>query len=138
MKIADFGISKQAQEGGTDLRTHVGTSGYIAPEVMGFLAGNDPAVAYSVAIDIWATGVITVELLLKRLPFLNIYDLTSYINGSKELDLDSVAGVNLSNTCRDFVRKLLTPNPVARLTADSAVKHPWIYVGMTPIGTRES
>jgi len=138
VKIADFGISKRAQEGETDFRTHVGTSGYIAPEIMGFLSGNDPAVAYSVSIDIWAIGVITIELLFKRLPFLNVCDLANYVSGSKQLDLDGVTGVVLSNTCREFVSELLMPNPVSRPTAGFARNHPWITAGIPPVDTEES
>jgi len=105
---------------------------------MGFLSGNDPAVAYSVSIDIWAIGVITIELLFKRLPFLNVCDLANYVSGSKQLDLDGVTGVVLSNTCREFVSELLMPNPVSRPTAGFARNHPWITAGIPPVDTEES
>jgi serine/threonine protein kinase len=139
VKIADFGISKRAQEGGTDLRTmHIGTFGYMAPEVLGFFSGNDPAVAYSVSIDIWAIGVISIELLLKQHPFSNVSDLVTYVHGTKQLDLVGVTGMNLSNTCRDFVSALLAPNPATRPTAGAASKHPWIAAGIPSADTEES
>jgi len=75
---------------------------------------------------------------LKRLPFVNICDLTRYVDGSKELDIDGVSIVNLSGTCQQFVRRLLTPNPVARPTAGSARSHPWVAADKQPIDAEES
>ncbi|KAG9239394.1 calcium/calmodulin-dependent protein kinase [Amylocarpus encephaloides] len=135
VKIADFGISKQAREGETSLRTQVGTLSYMAPEVMGFLSGNDPAVAYSVAIDIWAIGVIAFELLFKRLPFRDVFDLTSYVLGNKPLDLE---GASLPESCRDFLGGLIMPNPVDRPTAVSARNHPWMVEGVPPVDREDS
>lgn len=98
----------------------------MAPEVLGFFSGNDPAVAYSVSVDIWAIGIITVELLLKLHPFPNVSDLVSYVHGTKALELDSGAGANLSDDCRDFISGLLTPDPVTRPSASAAAAHSWL------------
>jgi serine/threonine protein kinase len=134
VKIADFGISKRAQEGETDFRTHVGTHGYVAPEVLGFFSDNAQSVPYSVSVDIWAIGIVAAELLLKRLPFLDICELTRYLDGSKQLDI----GADFSHSCREFVRELLTPNPVTRPTAGSARNHLWVTAGIPPVDTEES
>ena len=132
VKIADFGISKQAMEGGTHLKTmHVGTFGYMAPEVHGFFGGNGQPSAYSVAVDIWAIGVITVELLLKRQPFPNISDFVTYIQGQQSLDLSGAAGMSLSEVCRDFLGGLLRPTPGARPTAADATTHQWLTSGIS-------
>jgi serine/threonine protein kinase len=106
----------------------------MAPEVL----DSDLSAAYSVAVDIWAIGVITVELLLKRLPFLSPRDIFRYCDGQKQLDLNGVTGVDLSNTCQDFIRKLLTPNPITRLKAVSARIHPWVAAGLSPIQIEDS
>ncbi|KAH6665638.1 calcium/calmodulin-dependent protein kinase [Halenospora varia] len=135
IKIADFGISKRAQEGETDFRTHVGTSGYIAPEVIGFFSENGSAVPYSVAVDIWAIGIITVELLLKRLPFINIYDLTRYLDGKNELQITVDSALNLSDTCRDlFVEDNLQEDPLGlnfAATPASVPSLPWSNLHLT-------
>lgn len=136
VKIADFGISKRAQDGETDFRTHAGTSVYMAPEVLGLLSDSDTSVAYSVAVDIWAIGIITVQLLLKRLPFLNVGDVARYFYGNKALDIEDVASVHLSNPCRDFLRELLRPIPNTRPTAVDARQHPWLGTG-TPTQNEE-
>ncbi|KAI8622929.1 kinase-like protein [Xylariaceae sp. FL1651] len=127
VKIADFGISKQAIEGGTHLQTmHIGTFGYMAPEVHGFHADSGVDVAYSVSVDIWAIGIIAIELLLKLHPLPTLSDLVNLINGSKPLVTDTSNGLFLSVPCRDFVRGLLTTNPITRPTASAALQHVWL------------
>lgn len=134
VKIADFSISKQALEGETYLRTmRIGTFGYMAPEVLGFFAGNDASVAYSVSVDIWAIGVIAIELLLKCHPFPNVSDLVSYVHGTKSLGFDGVAGVSLSESCRDFIGRVLAPDPVTRPTASATIAHAWLAEGISPL-----
>jgi serine/threonine protein kinase len=81
VKITDFGISKRALDGETDFRTNVGTSGYVAPEVIGCFSEDNQNISYSVAVDIWAIGIIAFQLLLKRLPFLSHYDIICYFDG---------------------------------------------------------
>jgi serine/threonine protein kinase len=139
IKIADFGISKRAQEGGTELRTmEVGTLGYMAPEVFGFSSGNDAAVAYSATIDIWAIGVIAFELLLKKQPFVSIKDLFDYVNGAKQLSLAGMYELGISESCQDFLKAVLSPNPVTRPTAGSAGNHVWLGTTATPMDTEDS
>ncbi|KAI8944621.1 kinase-like protein [Xylaria longipes] len=120
VKIADFGISKQSMEGGTQLQTQVGTVGYMAPEVF------DANGRYSVSVDIWAIGIITVELLLKQHPLPTVSDLYNLIHGINPLITDTESGLFLSETCRDFVRGLLNTDPVTRPTANAALSHLWL------------
>ncbi|KAG9255484.1 calcium/calmodulin-dependent protein kinase [Emericellopsis atlantica] len=138
VKIADFGISKRAQEGGTDLRTmQIGTFGYMAPEVMGFFSGNDPSVAYSVTVDIWAIGIIAYELLFKRHPFVNVKDILDYVTGAEELRFSGRSELGTTEVCLDFLRSLLTPNPVTRPTAGAANNHSWFGREPSPMDTEE-
>ncbi|KAI6778104.1 uncharacterized protein J7T54_001524 [Emericellopsis cladophorae] len=116
VKIADFGISKRAQEGGTDLRTmQIGTFGYMAPEVMGFFSGNDPSVAYSVTVDIWAIGIIAFELLFKRHPFANVKHILDYVTGTEELRFPG----------RLFVEASLPNGPMAAFPAATPASVAW-------------
>ena len=86
VKIADFGISKQCI-GGTQLETQVGTKGYMAPELDGYFRNTYTVSRYSVSVDIWALGVITMELLLKH-PFPYPSDQYEYIQDTKLLRFD--------------------------------------------------
>jgi serine/threonine protein kinase len=127
VKIADFGISKQMLEGRTRLQTlNVGTLGYMAPEVFRVQADNSGNIAYSVAVDIWAIGVIAIELLLKRHPLPSIGDLFSLFHGATPLITDTAVGLILSEDCRDFVRRLLNTDPATRPTANAALSHTWL------------
>lgn len=107
-------------EGITHLQTHVGTVGYMAPEV--FDANN----SYSVSVDIWAIGIITIELLIKQHPLPNLSDVFKLVHGVSPLITDTETGLFLSEACRDFVRGLLNTNSVTRPTANAALAHPWL------------
>ncbi|KAJ2998563.1 hypothetical protein NUW58_g282 [Xylaria curta] len=104
VKITDFGIS------------------YMAPEVFG--ANNNYSV--SVSVDIWAVGVIAIELLLKQHPLPNVSDLFQLVHGVRPLITDTEVGLFLSEACRDFVRGLLDTEPTTRPTANVALSHPWL------------
>jgi serine/threonine protein kinase len=134
VKIADFGISKQVAEGTARTRTMAGTMGYMAPEVLGFFANNNPAMAYTVSADIWAVGIIALELLLKRHPLPQISDLVSYKDGVTTLDFRRDPGGGLTEICQDFVSGLLAPDPVIRPTALAALAHPWLAGTVDPAG----
>ncbi|KAJ3577490.1 hypothetical protein NPX13_g3077 [Xylaria arbuscula] len=123
VKIADFGISKQFMEGGTNLQTHVGTFLYMAPEVW---EARDGANCYSVSVDIWAIGIIAVELLMKEHPLPTLIELANFLQGDRPLITDTEKGQVLSQECRQFIRQLLNPNAIARPTARIALQHPWL------------
>jgi serine/threonine protein kinase len=124
VKIADLGVSKRAREGETQLRTNIGTRNYMAPEVLGF----DPLRAYSVAVDIWAIGIIALELLLKCHPFFDgPIDYLRYIQGSAGSDLGRfLADKGLAPSCRHFLQELLSPEAENRPTAAVARSDLWL------------
>jgi serine/threonine protein kinase len=123
VKIADFGISKQCHEG-TQLQTQIGTPEYMAPEQKGHFRSSQGISAYSLSVDIWAIGVITMELILSH-PFLYSSDQEDYTRGITQLDFNGPPGTVVSSSCRDFVQSLLTSNPLDRPIAEAAVSHPW-------------
>ncbi|KAL8669334.1 MAG: hypothetical protein Q9168_006070 [Polycauliona sp. 1 TL-2023] len=70
VKIADFGISKRASDGLTELRTKIGTPAFAAPEVLGFCPlDEDSSDAYTNAVDVWSLGVIAFFILTGELIF---------------------------------------------------------------------
>ncbi|KAH8649306.1 kinase-like domain-containing protein [Xylariales sp. PMI_506] len=139
VKIADFSISKQGVEGGTDLRTMVmGTLGYMAPGAMGFFPNANPSgAAYSVSMDIWAIGAIAAELVLNRPACCDVADLAGYIHGARSLNFSLNDGAELSHACQEFVRGLLTPNHGKRVTAKVALTHPWLLSVEAPVNEDE-
>jgi serine/threonine protein kinase len=123
VKIADFGISKQCHEG-TQLQTQLGTPEYMAPEQKGHFRSCHGVSVYSLSVDIWAIGLITMELILTH-PFLYSSDQEDYTRGIKPLNFDDPSEMGISTSCQDFIKGLLTPNPIHRPTAEAAISHSW-------------
>ncbi|KAF2499006.1 kinase-like protein [Lophium mytilinum] len=123
VKIADFGISKQCNEG-TQLQTQLGTPEYMAPEQKGHFRSSQGVTTYSLSVDIWAIGVIAMELILAH-PFLYPSDQEDYTRGIKPLEFNHPSQIGISESCQDFVKSLLTPNPIHRPSAEAAISHSW-------------
>lgn len=110
----------------------IGTFGYMAPEMLGFFSGNDPTVAYSVTVDIWAIGIMAYELLFKRHPFVNIKDMLDYVNNTQQLRMSGGPDTEgITEPCKEFVKNLLSPNPATRPAAGTASNHIWVGMGTT-------
>lgn len=109
-----------------------GTMGYAAPEALGYYDEGDGTITYTMSVDIWAVGTIALTLLLGREVFPRQGDLSRYVNGQRSLDFSRAQGDDLSDTCQDFVKKMLAPDPVARPTVISALAHPWLNQPDTP------
>lgn len=130
VKIADFGISKRAVQGGTQLRTMNGTMGYQAPEVLGLLADDSvpdsQAMQYTVSVDIWAVGIIALELLVRKRVFPRVGDLSAFFYGRRPLEFSRPEGEELSPECCNFIKSLLEPEPALRPTAIAVLAHHWL------------
>jgi serine/threonine protein kinase len=96
----------------------------MAPELKGHFRSSHSISVYSISVDIWAIGVITMELLLTH-PFLYSSDQEDYTRGIKPLRFDEPPGMNISKPCQDFIKLLLIPNPIHRPTAEAAISHSW-------------
>ncbi|KAI9662222.1 MAG: hypothetical protein M1821_008388 [Bathelium mastoideum] len=112
IKLADFGISKRAEDGNGP-STIKGTPGFMAPELRGFgqQYRGDGSVDFQAA-DMWALGEVTFRMLTG--------DLGQVICPSAKL-LPS-AGENAAN----FVTRLLDVALQARIKASDALNHPWM------------
>jgi serine/threonine protein kinase len=132
VKIADFGISKQAFQGVTRQYTvnMFGTMGYAAPEALGYYDDNDETITYTMSVDIWAVGTIALTLMLGREVFPRPGDLARYVSRQRPLDFSLQEG-ELTADCRDFITRMLAPDPVVRPTAISALAHPWLKQAAT-------
>ncbi|KAK0663946.1 putative serine/threonine-protein kinase [Cercophora samala] len=134
VKIADFGISKQAMHGVTRLHTMriFGTWGYMAPEILGYYGNNwntetnNTTIAYTMSVDIWAVGVIAMTLLLGREIFPLPGDMSRYVLGQQVLNFTREQGESLTDDAQDFITVLLAADPVLRPTAAAALAHPWL------------
>ncbi|CEH15050.1 camk camk1 protein kinase [Ceraceosorus bombacis] len=124
--IADFGLSRVVDdEKITVLSTTCGTPGYMAPEIFKKTGHGKP-------VDMWAIGVITYFLLCGYTPFdrdSTMEEMQAIINADYSFE-PAVYWADVSSEARDFITKLLTIDPQARLTAKQALEHPWLSEGI--------
>jgi len=120
IKIADFGFAKKCPAG-RKLETQCGTPSYVAPEI---LTGTP----YSLPVDIWSIGVINFILLGGYPPF---YDDKSQAEMFKKIRNGTYSfhkqyWEKVSEDAKDLISKMLMVPPEKRITAEEALKHPWI------------
>lgn len=152
MKVADFGLARSLDIKDPDtiplLTDYVATRWYRAPEIL--LGSNK----YTKGVDMWSMGCILGELLLGKPVFpgsstLNQLERVMELIGKPtQDDIDSLdcplAGTMLeslppirqkklrdvfptaSDDAIDLMRKLMHFNPKKRLTAEQALKHPYV------------
>lgn len=122
IKVTDFGISKLL-DGSTMLRTFCGTKAYLAPEIL-TTAGNG---SYTNKVDNWSLGVILFTCLVGYQPFDDESDTPielQIING--KYSFPKKYWKNISHDAIDLIKKLLTVDPVQRITLEEALNHPWL------------
>jgi len=120
--IADFGLSRiMDEEQFHVLTTTCGTPGYMAPEIFKKSGHGKP-------VDLWAIGVITYFLLCGYTPFdrdSNLEEMQAILVADYSFTpIEYWRGVSAS--ARDFIKRCLTIDPKARLTADEALQHPFV------------
>lgn len=122
LKLADFGSAEWCGEG-RGMKGVVGTPYYVAPEV---LSGNE----YTEKVDVWSAGVILYVMLAGVPPF--------YGDSAAEI-FEAVLRGNLrfptrifrtvSPAAKDLLRKMICKDVSRRLSAEQALRHPWITNG---------
>ncbi|XP_065007887.1 calcium-dependent protein kinase 4 [Musa acuminata AAA Group] len=121
LKATDFGLSDFI-EPGKKFHAIVGSAYYVAPEVLKRKSGPES--------DVWSIGVITYILLCGRHPF---WDRTEDGIFREVLrnkpDFRRKPWPSISNSAKDFVKKLLVKDPHVRLTAAQALSNPWVREG---------
>ncbi|KAG0173930.1 hypothetical protein DFQ30_006562 [Apophysomyces sp. BC1015] len=120
LMITDFGLSKILKNDNEILTTACGTPGYVAPEVLLRTGHGKP-------VDLWSIGVITFTLLSGYTPFWG-EDQSSLFQSimSGRYEYDDEYWSNISDSAKSFIDALLTFDPEKRITADDALRHPWI------------
>jgi calcium-dependent protein kinase len=117
IKLIDFGTAKSFEKG-DKLSKFIGTSYYIAPEV---LAEN-----YDEKCDIWSSGIILYILFCGYPPFdgnsnIDIYHSIKYSSPS----FTSEEWKDVSKEAIDLIVNMLTKNPSKRLNAEQCLSHKW-------------
>lgn len=150
LKLTDFGLATYFDAGmpadAEPFDERVGTSHYMAPEVVGRLTSWPPESRYGPKADLWSVGVLVHQLLSGRLPFTSTKadtlqdpepsgpscptgqfksDVFAAIMLGK-LDMEAEPWPQISEDARALVQRLLQTDPKQRPTAVEALRSPWL------------
>lgn len=132
LKICDFGYSKA--EFKSAAKSKVGTLTYMAPEVL-----KNERYDGKIA-DIWSCGVMLYVMLFGGYPFdippsrdpgrqheiLQMYE--KMVNQRYYIPRET----NITEECLDLLRRMLLPEPSARLSMEAIMAHPWFVKNLPP------
>ena len=123
VKIGDFGMAKLE---GTDpsLKADISTfHHYLSPEMGIPLKGDLSESRF--AVDLWAFGCITHELLTQATPFATCKEMISYLNG-QEFARRNLFHRGISDKGIEFIERTITRKAENRITAKQALESEWL------------
>eukprot|EP00930_Biecheleria_cincta_P088653 TRINITY_DN77904_c0_g1_i1.p1 TRINITY_DN77904_c0_g1~~TRINITY_DN77904_c0_g1_i1.p1 ORF type:complete len:547 (+),score=114.70 TRINITY_DN77904_c0_g1_i1:47-1687(+) len=126
LKLIDFGMSRYWTNN-VAMKVFCGTLPYMAPECL--------QQHYTIKCDMWSLGVCVFVLLSGTMPFFGSESEQRKSIASADYSLDGEEWANVSDKAKDFVRQLLCKDIDARLSAEEALKHPWIVERQNADGT---
>ncbi|KAE9395341.1 Pkinase-domain-containing protein [Gymnopus androsaceus JB14] len=118
--IADFGIAKHLHTPEEQLHSLAGSIGYVAPEVL----LNE---GHGKKVDLWSIGIITYVLLCGYSPFRSD-EVKVLIRETTEakIEFHDRYWKNVSIEAKNFIKRLLNPDPTKRPSAAEAFDEPWL------------
>eukprot|EP00873_Tetraselmis_striata_P018246 jgi/Tetstr1/438510/TSEL_027065.t1 len=125
VRLTDFGLCHDMRKGfwGT---TASGTPSYFAPELARVFRRERGAV-FGQHVDVWAAGVVLHQLLSGEMPFDGLHFKTLFQQIDEQpVEMSSPAWAGVSEEAKDLVRRCLTRDFHARLSARDAARHPWL------------
>ncbi|KAG8189351.1 hypothetical protein JTE90_021856 [Oedothorax gibbosus] len=119
VKLGGFGVAVQISGNQLVNPGRVGTPHFMAPEVVQRQSYGKPA-------DIWSCGVLLYTLLSGTLPFMGTKErlFQNICNG--RLNLTGRHWDSISDFAKDMIRRMLTVDPISRITVEDALQHWWI------------
>jgi len=119
VKLADLGLGVPV-EGNKQIKFEsiAGTPLYMAPEIL-------QSKAYGKLVDLWACGVVLCCILFGYMPYSATQEKELAKGGQLKLEYGK-NWENLTEDARDIIQRLLSVDPEKRISAEEALKHPWI------------
>ena len=126
IKLIDFGCSKLfSKKKHKKISGIIGTSLYCSPEVVDDL--------YDEKCDEWSCGVLMYILLSGEPPFPGATEEEIFEKIKKcDYNFDSPKFKNVSDNCKDLIKKLLEPDIKKRIKASEALRHPFFTETFNP------
>ncbi|CAE8587591.1 unnamed protein product [Polarella glacialis] len=122
VKVIDWGLAGYFKQG--RMKSNVGTSTYTAPEVLDPIDGE--AEGYTCACDLWSLGVVAYVALSGKQPFWGGHKQMIHNMRSKIYPMTGPIWDPVSLDAKDLIGQMLQPDVQARVTAASALGHPWL------------
>ena len=121
LMIGDFGLATKLSD--EPLTRGVGTLPFISPEVC-------RGVPYNHKTDIWAVGIMAIEMLDGQLPFDDNLNRQETVRMIASLKRPPTPHKSMSPTMTDFLKKCLAVDPSDRADAIELLNHPFIMAGV--------
>jgi serine/threonine protein kinase len=118
-QLGDFGLTREVPVCEEGVPHIGGTTGYMAPEMVGLQVGGGEAMV-GFAADLFALGIVVYQMMAGMSPFFPVSNVRS------PLEFDGACWDPLDEEARSFVSMLLAKSPEARGTAEFALTHPWL------------
>lgn len=122
VKIADFGVAHKLKSERDKLKTMAGSPYWFAPEVIS-------ADSYDNKVDIWATGIVAIEMAESRPPHYDMEPLQVLFVIPKQPPPRLKDPKKWSPDFLDFLEKCLQMDPAHRAPAKELLRHPFILKG---------
>jgi serine/threonine protein kinase len=124
--LADFGISKRADEANGPTTAIKGTDGFMAPELLGFPNLARPKnISDSKATDMWALGATVFLMLTGEAIFLNLFEMMAYCQGQQAFPSDRLPSF-IKDNGKEFISNLMKIHSSDRMTALQGLDHSWM------------
>lgn len=119
IKLTDFGYSAQLTAEMNKRISRVGTSYWMAPEVI-------DSEEYDTKCDIWSTGILTLEMVESEPPYMDFPPIRAYMMIVKNGRPDFRYANKMSNPLKEFIQICTERNSSARPACEELLKHPFI------------
>ena len=118
--LTDYGLSKVGKGRGEVMHSIVGTSYYVAPEVVN---GN----GYDNKCDCWSLGVTVYTMLSGSPPFVGKNNMeTLELSMRCDVTFKSDVWKNVSGECKAFIKQLVRVDPKERMSMKDCLRHEWL------------
>ncbi|UNI18220.1 hypothetical protein JDV02_004502 [Purpureocillium takamizusanense] len=127
VKITNSGSKKSDGGVGRMPTAWPDTQNHNPPEDLSFR----PSQVFTSSYDMWSLGVVAYRMFIDIRELSGLVDLVrARITG--DFPIATLVRNRVSQEGREFILKLVNPNPNARLTASAASQHPWMTMQLAP------